>query len=77
MEDSFFGVILITLQNAVHQHFVDKEKKAQLAARWLELFNLGMSFSTMGNSRQNLCSLTEHIFLIKRFLLYNPTKQSL
>lgn len=75
MEDSFFSVILIILQNAAHQRSVDKEKK-ELAAGWLELFNLGVSFSTTGNSRQNLCSLTEHVFLIKRFLLYNPAKQS-
>lgn len=77
MEDSFFSVILIMLQNAVHQHFVHKERGAQLAAGGLGLFNLGMSFSTTGNSRRNLCSLTEHVFLIKRFILHNPIEQDL
>jgi lipoprotein signal peptidase len=72
MEDSFFSVILIILQNALHQHFVDKEKRAQPTANWLGLFNLGMSFSTTSNSSLNLWSLTEHVFLVKRFLLHNP-----
>lgn len=36
-----------------------------------------MSFSTTGDSRPNRGSLTEHVFLIRRFLLCNPTKQSL
>lgn len=75
MEDSFFSVIVVTLRNA-DQHFVDTEK-AQLAAGWLGLFNLGMSSSTTGNSRRNLCSLTEHVFLVKRFLLHNPIEQGL
>lgn len=34
MEDSFFSVILITLQNALHQHLVDKEKKSPVDC-WL------------------------------------------
>lgn len=48
MEDSLLSVILITLQNAV-QHFVHKERRALLAAGWLELFNLAMSFNITGN----------------------------
>lgn len=68
IEDSFFSVILITLQNAA-QHFVDKES-AHFAAGWLGLFNLGMCLSTTGSSRQHLCSLTEHVFLVKRFLFF-------
>lgn len=39
--------------------------------------NLAMSFGTTGNSRRSPCSLTEHAFLITRFLLHNPVEQGL